>query len=160
MSTTNGETRRDWLEGWPREGYDGPQPWEHDELGISREERDKVKSGRNTVTPTVSHSLPILTSGSAHECVHDLGRKLAELGFENSVSAGENPFGTVDRSVLDAVRSFRRRYGVRPDPSGFGSDERLAEAHIDPWTAEAILRAHAELERGGHEETPHSTFGE
>lgn len=136
----------DLLAGWPRRGYDGPQPWEHDELGISREDREKVGKGRNTVTPTITHTAPILAAGSAHPVVHDLGNKLADLGFTNSVSEGENPFGTVDQSVLSAVRSFRNHYGVRPDPHAFGGDHdegrKLAAAHLDPWTVEAIYRAH------------------
>ncbi len=137
----------DWLEGWPREGYDGPQPWQHDELGISREARDQVGAETNTVTPTVTHTHGYLTSGSADPFVHELGRKLAQLGFPNSVSAGENPFGAVDSSIMTAVGGFRQRYGVRPDPSGFGGDtpagRALAENHIDPWTIEAVLRATA-----------------
>jgi hypothetical protein len=138
---------RDMLDGWPQKGYDGPQPWEHDKLGISPEARAEVGTGRNTVTPVVSHSYPILTSGSAHPCVHELGRKLGELGFPNSVSQGENPFGSVDQSVLSAVGSFRAQYGVEPDPSGFGGatpqGRALAASHLDPWTVEAIIRAHA-----------------
>lgn len=133
------------LEGWPSKDYSGPQPWEHDKLGISREERDNVGSDPNTVTPTVSHSHPILTSGSAHPCVHEIGRKLGELGFANSVSKGENPFGTVDQTVLTAVQSFRDQYGIRPDPSEHGgntaSGRTLAENHLDGWTVEGILRA-------------------
>lgn len=143
---------RDMLDGWPREGYEGPQPWEHDKLGISREQRDQIGADRNTVTPTISHDYPILTSGSAHSKVHELGRKLGELGFPNSVSQGENPFGSVDQSLLAAVGGFRARYGVRPDPSGFGGDtpqgRMLAENHLDPWTVEGILRAHRALENG------------
>jgi hypothetical protein len=137
---------RDLLDGWPQKGYTGPQPWDHDKLGIPRELRDSIGSNRNTVTPTITHTLPILTSGSAHPCVHELGRKLGELGFPNSVSQGENPFGSVDQSVLSAVGSFRAQYGVEPDPSAFGGatpqGKALAASHLDPWTVEAILRAH------------------
>ena len=140
MTTT--AKRRDMLAGWPKKGYSGPQPWDHDALGISRSARDEIGSGRNTVTPVISHDCPILTSGSSHPMVHELGRKLGDLGFENSVSRGENPFGAVDQSVLDAVRHFRRQYGVAPDASGFDGDARKADAHLDPWTVEAILRAH------------------
>lgn len=134
------------LEGWPPKGYDGPQPWEHDELGISREDRENVGSDENTVTPVITHNHPILTSGSAHESVHELGRKLGALGFPNSVSRGENPFGTVDQSVLGAVQSFRQHYGVRDDPGPWGGNtpqgRALTESHIGPWTVEGILRAY------------------
>jgi hypothetical protein len=134
------------LDGWPTRGYTGPQPWDADALGIPRSARDEVGEKPNTVTPVVSHQFPILTSGSAHACVHELGRKLHELGFANSVGEGKNPFGTVDQSVLAAVNSFRAHYGVRPDPSGFGGDtpqgNTLAANHLDPWTIEGILRAH------------------
>jgi hypothetical protein len=144
--TAETETRGYSLEGWPKEGYDGPQPWDHDGLNIPPSERDKIGSGENLITPVVTHDYPILTSGSAHPRVHELGRKLGDLGFPNSVSRGENPFGAVDQSVMSAVGSFRAHYGVQPDPSPFGGDtaqgRSLAEAHIDPWTVEAILRAH------------------
>lgn len=147
MSTTDAPARQPHpLDEWPSRGYNGPQPWDHDGLGIPRADRDAVGSDRNTVTPTVSHTYPILTSGSAHACVHELGRKLGELGFSNSVSEGRNPFGTVDATVLAAVRSFRSHYGVKPDPSAFGGDtpegNALAGVHLDPWTVEGILRAH------------------
>jgi alkanesulfonate monooxygenase SsuD/methylene tetrahydromethanopterin reductase-like flavin-dependent oxidoreductase (luciferase family) len=148
----NATATRDLLEGWPRKGYDGPQPWEHDELGISREDREQIGTKPNTVTPVITHNHPILTSGSAHPSVHELGRKLGDLGFPNSVSKGENAFGTVDQSVLAAIDTFRSQYGVHPDPSAFGGNtpggRALAAAHVDPWTVEAILRAwNAEYER-------------
>jgi len=134
------------LDSWPSKGYDGPQPWDHDALGIPREDRDRIGSSRNRVTPTISHNYPILTSGSADQCVHELGRKLGELGFPNSVSEGTNPFGLVDQTVVGAIQTFRAQYGVRPDPAPWGGDteegRRRAGAHIDPWTVEAILKAH------------------
>lgn len=146
MSTTAPDRPAHPLDSWPSRGYNGPQPWDHDALGIPREDRESVDTGPNKVTPTVSHTHPILTSGSAHPCVHELGRKLGELGFPNTVSEGRNPFGTVDSSVLAAVGAFRNHYGVRPDPHSFGGDtpagQRLAETHLDPWTVEGILRAH------------------
>jgi len=134
------------LDSWPSRGYDGPQPWEHDELGIPADVRANIGTDRNTVTPVITHTLPILTSGSAHPCVHELGRKLGELGFVNSVSEGRNHFGTVDPTILTAVSTFRQQFGVRPDPSAFGGNtpqgRATAEAHLDPWTIEAILKAH------------------
>lgn len=136
--------QRNPLEGWPSRGYTGPQPWEHAQLGIPRQLLDEVRDHpgtENNVTPQVTHHLPILTSGSADPCVHDLGRKLGRLGFPNSVSEGNNPFGHVDGTVLTAVKAFRRQYGVRTDPSSFGGDQETADNHLDPWTVEAILRA-------------------
>ncbi|MGI8412653.1 MAG: hypothetical protein ACR2QA_09200 [Solirubrobacteraceae bacterium] len=135
------------LANWASEGYDGPQPWDHQALGITAEQRDSLDPGaENTVTPTVTHSYPILSSGSAHPVVHELGRKLAKLGYTNSVSRGENPFGHVDQSVMTAIDAFRSHYGVQEDPSGFGGNtpagRQLAAAHVGPWTIEAILHAH------------------
>lgn len=135
------------LEGWGTEGYDGPQPWDHQALGVTSEQREQLDPGApNTVTPTVSHTHPILTSGSAHPVIHELGRKLADLGFPSSVSRGTNPFGSVDESVLSAVDQFCSRNGVQEDPSGFGGNtpagRTSAAAHIGPWTIEGILAAH------------------
>jgi hypothetical protein len=145
MSTTDTRASHP-LDEWPSKGYSGPQPWDHDALNIPREDREKVGSEPNTLTPVVSHAHPILTSGSAHSSVHELGRKLGDLGFPNSVSQGRNPFGTVDESVMTAVHAFRDQYGVQPDPSGFGGNtpqgRSQAAAHIDPWTVEGIVRAH------------------
>lgn len=138
------------LAGWASEGYDGPQPWDHDALGVGGREKEIAPGEPNTITPTVTHNHPILTSGSTHPVVHELGRKLADLGFANSVSRGENPFGVVDQSIATAVDSFRNRYGVQEDPSGFGganaAGRQLAAAHIGPWTIEAILHAHQNRE--------------
>lgn len=135
------------LAGWGTEGYDGPQPWDSKALGISDSDREALDPGApNTVTPTVSHQHPILTSGSAHPVIHELGRKLADLGFPNSVSRGTNPFGSVDESVMSAIDQFRSRNGVQEDPSGFGGNtpagRTSAAAHIGPWTIEGILTAH------------------
>ena len=58
---------------------------------------------------------PMLTSGSADPAVHELGRALAELGYDNSVSQGLNPYGIVDETVLQAVSYFRRDHEVEED---------------------------------------------
>ncbi len=138
------------LASWATEGYDGPQPWDHRALGILAQ-RDELLNERspgasNDVSPTISHQHPILASGSAHPVVHELGRKLSELGHPNSVSRGENPFGAVDESIMTAVAAFCSQYGVQEDPSGFGGNtpagRLLAAAHIGPWTIEGILTAH------------------
>lgn len=134
------------LAGWASKDYDGPQPWDHKALGVADRDRDLEPGEANTITPTVTHSHPILTSGSAHPVVHELGRKLAALGFPNTVSRGENPFGHVDQSIMTAVDAFRSGFGVQEDPSGFGGNHpagrQLAAVHIGPWTIEAILHAH------------------
>ena len=135
---------------WGTRGYDGPQPWDHDALEMSKEAHELSKSpigAANTISPTITHSHPTLTSGSAHPAVHELGRKLGDLGYPNSVSKGENPFGHVDESIIAAVDAFRSAYNVQEDPTGFGGStpagRRIAEAHIGPWTIEGILAAHA-----------------
>jgi hypothetical protein len=140
------------LDGWGTEGYDGPQPWDHQAIGVDLAAVQALEPGQaNTVTPVVSHSYPILTSGSAHPVVHELGRKLGDLGYANSVSRGANPFGNVDESILAAVDQFRSRHGVAEDPSGFGgatpAGRANAAAHIGPWTIEGILQAHDRRER-------------
>ena len=149
MSPTTPQERQPHpVDNWASDGYDGPQPWDHQALGINPADIQALEPGQeNNVTPTVSHSHPILTSGSAHPVVHELGRKLGALGFPNSASRGENPFGSVDGTLLAAVDQFRSRYGVEEDPSGFDggvtpAGRRNAAAHIGPWTTEGILRAH------------------
>lgn len=146
MTTETPERTEHPLDSWASPDYDGPQPWDHEALGVAGREKELDPGAPNTITPTVSHTHPILTGGSTHPVVHELGRKLAELGFPNSVSRGENPFGHVDQTVLAAVDAFRSRYGVQEDPSGFGGNTPAgrahAAAHIGPWTIEGILRAH------------------
>lgn len=121
MSTTTPD-----FTAWPKKGAKptSPQPFEHDDHGVQ----------------VTDH--PILTSGSGDlRAVSDLGHRLARLGFENSVSRGENPFGLVDESLIAAVNQFRARYGVREPADGFGGDQVQADRHIGPWTATAIVRA-------------------
>lgn len=132
---------KEWFDAsWPvKGGADVPQPWDHDAFG-----------GDEPVVPIeISHPYPILTSGSGDPSVQTLGRMLGDLGFANSVSRGENPFGSVDATVMAAVESFRSSYGVEEDPTGFGGmtsgGRRVAGAHIGPWTWEAVTRAHAHL---------------
>lgn len=146
MSTTEQRAAHP-LDSWGTRGYDGPQPWDHEALGIAQQVRELEPGAENTVSPRVLHSAyPILTSGSADPVVHELGRKLAKLGFPNSVSRGTNPFGAVDNTIVSAVDAFRSAYNVQEDPSGFGghtpAGRASAAAHIGPWTIEGILRAH------------------
>jgi hypothetical protein len=137
------------LADWPHEGYDGKQPWDNEALGLRDDVKELDPGQANDVSPiVVRHNLPILTSGSGGPEVTELCRRLHSLGYETSVSRGENYFATVDQSVMDAVRTFRRDYGVREDPSGFGASggdpAQLADNHIGPWTWEALIRASAE----------------
>lgn len=58
----------------------------------------------------------VLSSGSAHEDVFELGRLLGKAGFPNSVTDGTNAYGLVDESILRAVNAYRVANGV-PDES-------------------------------------------
>lgn len=137
-------------DGWPfddpQHGSDKPQPWDLNALGLSQAAAELEPGAPNTVAPVViEHSYPILVSGSSDPSVQELGRRLAKLGYANSVSRGENPFGVVDETIMAAVHGFRQTYNVQEDPSGFGGDipygRQRAESHIGPWTWEAIVRA-------------------
>lgn len=55
---------------------------------------------------------PVLTSGSSHPDVAELGRLLAAAGHENSVSRGENPHNLVDESLLAAITAYRNAHQV------------------------------------------------
>jgi hypothetical protein len=122
---------------WPAKGgSDAPQPWDLAELGIDPRDED----ARTPVQPRAG--LPLLTSGSQGVEVRELGQRLGELGYPNSVTRGENPYGVYDQSIHDAVESFRRDYDVREDPSAFIRDGKTQSAtHTGPWTQEAIIRA-------------------
>jgi peptidoglycan hydrolase-like protein with peptidoglycan-binding domain len=150
LSDGSQEERAEHFADWPKEGgMDTPQPWDHSALGLGRESQDLSLAGQgqaNTVAPVVvDHGRPILTSGSADQAVHELGRILGVLGFDNSVARGENPYGAVDPSVMAAVHAFRAAFDVLEDPTAFGGNtpagRALAAEHIGPWTWEAILRA-------------------
>jgi hypothetical protein len=79
----------------------------------------------------------VLTSGSQHEDVHELGRLLADAGHENSVSRGENPFGLVDESILTAVNNYRNDGDVEPeaDIPGVPTHERTRWIGPNLWAA-------------------------
>lgn len=138
-------------DGWPWKGGNAnlPQPWDLRAQNLHRDSQDladQAAGASDTVSPVVVlHSRPILTSGSTDDVVYDIGNRLAELGFENSVSRGTNPFGMVDESIMAAVYAFRQAYGVEEDPSPFGGATpagiAAAANHIGPWTHEAIVRA-------------------
>lgn len=84
---------------------------------------------------------PLLTSGTADPAVHELGRALAELGYENSVSDGTNPYGVVDDTLLQAVNQFRRDNDVADDRDGIPGPVEEHRRWIGPATWEAIAQA-------------------
>lgn len=109
---------------WATKGYRGAQPWESEDHGAE-----------------IHHSRrPTLSSGSGGEPVAELASLLHELGYETSISHGENPFSVLDGSIMAAVERFRSEHGVEEDPSGF-RDRAEAAQHVGPWTWEALLRA-------------------
>jgi hypothetical protein len=136
---------------WPQKADERAQPWDHDKNGSSREDRDKLLDNPgtpNTVTPTVSHSMPMLSSGSGGDsawAVGELARRLHILGYHTDVGEGTNPFSVLTQSVMSAVERFREDHNVSEDPSGFGGNTAAgrarAGAHVGPWTWEAIIRA-------------------
>jgi hypothetical protein len=130
------------LADWPSKGYDGEQPWEVVDPYSEEARRLHEEPGSpNDVAPIVlTHSHPILTSGSGGVEVAELAQKLAALGYRTSISRGENPFATLDPSVMAAVNQFRDDYGVREDPGSFGGEE-IARNHVGPYTWEALDRA-------------------
>jgi hypothetical protein len=155
LSGVDQDERAERYADWPqRGGGDLPQPWDHRAMGLHGELRDFERDSRpgspNTVSPIViNHGKPILAHGSSDPSVHELGQILGRLGFPNSVSDGENAFGSVDNTVMAAVHAFRDAYNVSEDPSGWGGNtpdgRARASAHIGPWTWEAVLRAGAQL---------------
>jgi hypothetical protein len=101
--------------------------------------------------PPALPGVPLLASGAADPIVSELGRMLAAVGFENSVSQGLNPFGAVDPSIMQAVHQFRQVHGVVEDPTGFGgqtpSAQQLVDAHVPGHkTWRKLLDVYAELE--------------
>jgi hypothetical protein len=95
------------------------------------------------VDVTGLHDKPILTSGSGGPAVFQLCNALNELGYETSVSRGENPYGIVDGSVATAVQQFRADRGVEEDAAAFGGED-LAKSHIGPATWIALRDAISE----------------
>jgi len=122
------------VESWPQKGGVGSQPWD-------------VEPGQDPdeMPVRLSHNKPILVSGAGGDEVRDLGQRLGELGYESSVTRGENPFNVFDVSLETAVSAFCRDYNVQEDPSGFGGNNpagvALAAQHVGPWVWEAVLRA-------------------
>jgi peptidoglycan hydrolase-like protein with peptidoglycan-binding domain len=150
-ATATQESPRQRYADWPHKGDDRAQPWDLDAVGVDKADRELEPGARDTVSPVVlRHSYPTLVSGSADPAVAELGRRLAALGYANSVSEGANPFGVVDDSVLSAVDRFRDDYGVQEDPTPYGGTSTAAQIraalHIGPYTWEAIIRASDRIE--------------
>lgn len=142
------KSARDRYRDWPTKGGSDPQPWDLKALELPRPGQDRaaLDGGEpDTISPVqLRAGLPLLTYGSQGDDVRDLGRRLGELGYPNSVSRGsiDNAYGVYDESIAQAVAAFRRDYNVAEDPSQFPRDPAgSAESHAGPWTLEAILRA-------------------
>lgn len=132
---------------WPVKGGDGhPQPWDLQALGVDTTGLEPGKKPNPNQPIVITHRYPILGPGTCDvAAVTKLGELLAALGYETSLSHGQNPFGVVDESVLAASQQFRNDFGVEEDPTAFGGNNdhtrQLARNHIGPWTWEALLRA-------------------
>ena len=161
---------------WPQKGgLDAPQPWDLRQLGLTTGTADDgtvtvssphtgdvvqlAPGGVDTISPIVpAHGRPVLTGGSVGPDVIELGVLLGLLGYDNSVSRGENPQGVYDDSIDAAVEGFRRDYDVQEDPSQFARDRaNNARSHVAAWTWEAVLRAASrvqdELQADGRTQT-------
>lgn len=130
---------------WPQKDDQRPQPWDLDTLGIPKADRDLEPGSPNTIAPIViRHRCPTLGSGAAGPMVADLAVRLHALGYATSIARGENPYAVLDHSVLTAVETFRREYGVEEDPTPYGgrSNQAVAEAasYVGPYTWEALIR--------------------
>jgi hypothetical protein len=143
---------RDTYRDWPTKDFDGPQPWDLQELGLPRPGHDAPPlepGARDTITPiVVPAGTPMLAPGTQGEDVRQVAVRLGELGYENTISRGnpDNAFYVFDDSVSAAVDSFRRDYNVREDPSSFLRDrDQQASTIAGPWTVYAIVRASDKL---------------
>ena len=118
---------------WPREGYDGPPPWELD----------------NADGEVINHNRPTLTYGSAGPDVAELVRLLAKCGLRsNTIAQGTNTIGFLDQSVMADVHAFRARYRVANAPDEFAGREvpgdRLVDEHVGPYIWQALYHVAGE----------------
>lgn len=81
----------------------------------------------------------VLTSGTAHEDVHTLGRILADRGFANSVSRGENAFGIVDETILTAVAAVRHAEQIAEEDTIPGVPPHERSRWIGPALWDALV---------------------
>lgn len=80
---------------------------------------------------------PILSTGSGHDAVHELGQLLAKAGCPNSVSRGENPHGVVDDTILTAAAAFRAAHDVPEETAIPG----VPKAERDRWIGPELWKA-------------------
>lgn len=117
--TTAAAVAEELPQSWPERGYAGPQPWE---------------VGR---PPAIAHDRRILISGSAGDEVLELCACLGRLGYETSVSRGENALAVFGAAERAAVEAFRRDYNVQEDPAIVAASTTEA---VGAWTWEALFR--------------------
>ncbi len=106
-------------EEWPVKGYTGPQPWQ-----VSR-------------PPAITHNRGILIAGSAGDEVLELAACLARIGYETSISRGENANAVYGGAEREAVAAFHRDYGIEEDPAIIAASTSDA---VGPWSWEALFR--------------------
>lgn len=145
-STAAAPSLRQQYADWPQKEDPRPQPWDLDAVGIPKADRELAPGAPDTVSPVlIRHSYPVLASGSGGAAVHELAARLAVLGYQTDISQGENPFGVVNDSIMNAVERFRDDHHVQEDPTPYGGDtpktRTRAALTIGPFTWEAILRA-------------------
>jgi len=158
-TTTTDEQRSPYAD-WPKKGgIDAPQPWDlrgqgydvgrDDETGaVTLTHRESGKITRvepgdpDPVKPIiVGHDRPNLAPGSQGGEVHELAQLLAELGYPNKISRGENPLNLYDESVEAAVQQFREDYDIAEDPASYRGRQAQANVTAGPYTWEAAFRA-------------------
>lgn len=131
---------------WPNDDTkELAQPWDLGELGLPRPgvNSEPLPDGQpDTVSPVVPRAgLPLLSYGSQGDDVREIALRLGELGYANTVTRGQNPYGVYDESIHQNVEAFRRDYNVAEDPSAFVREpDRQAASHAGPWTLEAVFR--------------------
>ena len=106
-------------ENWPTRGYSGPQPWE-----VSN-------------PPALTHDRGLVCSGTAGDIVLELAMMLAHLGYQTSISRGENVHAIYGGAEREAVAAFHRDYGIQEDPAIIQAS---TPDVVGPWTWEALHR--------------------
>lgn len=139
------------FDGWPREGYDGPAPWEVGALHADERHQGAVPEPYNG-PGAITHTMPMLTFGAAGDPVRVLGELLRTLGYKtNSLATGENPNAVLDNSVMNDVRDFCTRYGVRNSQQEFEGLSVPAADVIDrvvgPYIWQALFMAAGRVDR-------------
>jgi hypothetical protein len=128
--------------GWPRKGYDGPEPWELAAEHADPDEVDGEYPQPYTGPGAVTHNKPILGEGSAGADVAELARRLAYR--DNSICRGQNPGDVLDSSVMRSVRAFQRDYGVRENEASFNGGSvpgsALVGGYVGPYTWQVIIQ--------------------